>query len=78
MTDAGVVFVPQAEAKAVIVTDKMVYVHTDIEEVTPAVSGHPYKTWKCHEYWFTKDEYLHKIAEQSQELGGILNALLGV
>ena len=43
MKDAGVVFVPQAEAKAVIVTDKMVYVHTDIEEVTPAVSGHPYK-----------------------------------
>ena len=78
MKDIGYVYGTQAEAKPLSIEEKLVYVRTDIEKVTAEESGHPYRVWKYHEYWFTKDEYLKLVSEQSEESSGILAAILGV
>ena len=58
MKDVGLVFVNAAEAKPLLVDEKLVYIRKDIKRVSPEESGHPTRIYECHEYRFTKDEYI--------------------
>lgn len=58
MKDVGITYVSAAEAKPLLIDEKMVYIRKDIVKTTPEESGHPTNVYRCHEYRFTKDEYL--------------------
>lgn len=65
MKDMGIQQGSETWAKDVIVTDDIVYVHEDIEEITNEDGSTVYQ---YHEYQYSPSEYIEKQSEEISNL----------
>ena len=65
MKDMGIQQGSEAWAKDVIVTDDIVYVHEDIQEITNDDGSTVYQ---YHEYQYSPSEYIEKQSEEISNL----------
>lgn len=67
------------QAVPLVVGIDTVYVHTDITPVETDSEGDPaHNLFRYHEVQYDKDEYMHLMAEQNDELNQLVNTILGV
>lgn len=67
MKDVGIVQGSEAQAKDIIISVDIVYVHSDIKKVQKKDEKDP-DVWEYHEIQYDKDEYIELIAEKNKAL----------
>lgn len=69
MIDVGIVHGSKEQAKELIVGKDIVYVHSDIEKIEKDIDGNTVDNqYQYHEVQYTKDEYIHLLAEKNTSL----------
>ena len=71
MTNMGIVYGSEAQAKALVVGKDTVYVHTNIELINEDSN-----LYKYNEIQYDKDEYIELISEKNQQLQDAMDVLL--